>query len=55
MVGKRRIKVTPGTLEGAERRQAWQRIATLAPGYGRYQEKTDRVIPIVRLRQAATA
>lgn len=51
--GKRRIKVSPETLEGAERDRAWQEIISLAPGYGRYLESTDRVIPIVRLRQEA--
>jgi deazaflavin-dependent oxidoreductase (nitroreductase family) len=51
--GKRRVKVRPETLEGAERDRAWQEITSLAPGYGRYVEVTDRVIPIVRLRQEA--
>jgi deazaflavin-dependent oxidoreductase (nitroreductase family) len=54
-VGKRRIKVTPETLEGAERKEAWRQIVLLAPGYGRYEEKTDRVIPLIRLRQAAVS
>ena len=49
--GKRRVKVRPETLEGAERDRAWQEITSLAPGYGRYLEITDRMIPIVRLRQ----
>jgi len=49
-IGRRRIKVRPETLEGAERQRAWQQITGLAPGYAGYQEKTDRVIPIVRLR-----
>ena len=49
-IGQRRINVTPETLEGAERERAWEQIAALAPGYARYQEKTDRVIPIVRLK-----
>jgi deazaflavin-dependent oxidoreductase (nitroreductase family) len=48
-IGKRRIGVTPETLNGADRDQAWQRIVTLAPGYAGYSEKTDRLIPIVRL------
>jgi deazaflavin-dependent oxidoreductase (nitroreductase family) len=48
-IGKRRIGVTPETLNGADRDQAWQRIVTLAPGYAGYREKTDRLIPIVRL------
>jgi deazaflavin-dependent oxidoreductase (nitroreductase family) len=49
--GKRRIKVRPETLEGAERDRAWQEVTSLAPGYGHYLEVTDRAIPIVRLRQ----
>lgn len=49
-IGGKRIKVTPETLEGAEREQAWQRISSMAPGYGRYQGTTDRVIPIIRLK-----
>jgi hypothetical protein len=47
----RRQQVRPETLEGAERDRAWQEVTSLAPGYGRYLEVTDRVIPIVRLRQ----
>src|SRR5438132_7395588 len=48
--GKRRIKVRPETLKGAERDRAWHEVTSLAPGYGRYLELTDRVIPIVSLR-----
>src|SRR4051812_27233507 len=47
--GKRRTKVTPETLEGAERERTWREIVSLAPGYGRYETITDRIIPIVRL------
>ena len=42
--GKRRVKVRPETLEGAERDRAWQEITSLAPGYGRYLEVSDRVM-----------
>jgi deazaflavin-dependent oxidoreductase (nitroreductase family) len=49
--GKRRVKVRPETLEGAEHDRAWKEVTSLAPGYGRYLEVTDRVIPIVRLKQ----
>jgi deazaflavin-dependent oxidoreductase (nitroreductase family) len=49
--GNRRIKVTPETFEGAERDRAWQQVTSLAPGYGRYETITDRVIPIVRLTE----
>jgi len=49
-MGKRRIKVTPETLEGAEREGAWTEITSLAPGYARYLVNTDRIIPIIRLK-----
>jgi deazaflavin-dependent oxidoreductase (nitroreductase family) len=48
-VGDRKVKVRPESLKGAERARAWERVVQLAPGYAGYQEKTDRVIPIVRL------
>jgi len=51
-VGKRTLHVQPEALTGGERAQAWQRIVARAPGYGAYQEKTDREIPVVRLRPA---
>ncbi|HEV8635744.1 MAG TPA: nitroreductase family deazaflavin-dependent oxidoreductase [Chloroflexota bacterium] len=43
------IRVRPQSLSGEEREQAWQRIVTTAPGFGEYQRKTDREIPVVRL------
>ena len=49
--GRRRIKVAPETLEGAERERAWKHVTSLAPGYAGYEQKTDRLIPIVRLRE----
>lgn len=49
-VGGRRIKVRPETLEGSEREEAWRQVVSRAPGYGKYQETTDRIIPLVRLR-----
>lgn len=48
-VEKERFKVHAESLEGSERAEALARIAAMAPRYGRYQEKTDREIPIVRL------
>jgi hypothetical protein len=44
------MKVQPESLKGAERAEAWQRVVALSPGYAKYQENTDREIPIVRLR-----
>jgi deazaflavin-dependent oxidoreductase (nitroreductase family) len=41
--------VTPHVLEGAEREQAWKRIAAAQPRLAKYQRKSDRLYPIVRL------
>ena len=49
-IGERKLQVQPESLSGADRAEAWQRIVSLAPGYAGYQEKTDREIPVVRLR-----
>jgi deazaflavin-dependent oxidoreductase (nitroreductase family) len=46
----RRVEVRGETLEGDELRKAWERIAGDAPEYVGYRSKTDRDIPIVRLR-----
>ena len=44
-----KLKVQPRSLKGPEREEAWRRIVSLASGYGAYQAKTDREIPVVRL------
>jgi len=41
---------TAEVLPDAERDRAWESIVALAPGFGDYQTKTDRVIPVVALR-----
>jgi deazaflavin-dependent oxidoreductase (nitroreductase family) len=43
------VAVEPRSLEGAERERAWKRVVALAPGYGKYEQQTDREIPVVRL------
>jgi deazaflavin-dependent oxidoreductase (nitroreductase family) len=48
-VGAHKFQVRAESLQGDARTQALARIATIAPRYGKYQEKTDREIPIVRL------
>lgn len=48
-VGKDDLKVDAESLDGAERDEAWKRIVSLAPGYGKYLTSTDRQIPIIRL------
>ncbi|MCO5990951.1 nitroreductase family deazaflavin-dependent oxidoreductase [Actinoallomurus spadix] len=47
--GQAPVPVTPHRLEGAEREQAWQRIATAQPRIAKYQSKSDRQYPVVRL------
>jgi deazaflavin-dependent oxidoreductase (nitroreductase family) len=41
--------VAPHRLTDADREQAWQRIAEAAPSIARYQRKSERIYPIVRL------
>jgi hypothetical protein len=41
--------VTAEQLHGAEREAAWQQIVTAAPRFAKYQQKTDRELPIIRL------
>ena len=48
-----RFKVKPEVLRGDERAAAWKRIVGTAPQFGRYQELTDREIPVVRLTREA--
>jgi len=42
-------KVNPDSLHGAERGEAWKRIVSLAPQFGKYEKTTDRLIPVIRL------
>jgi deazaflavin-dependent oxidoreductase (nitroreductase family) len=45
----RTTKVRPETLNAGEREDAWKRIVAAYKGYGDYERKTDRLIPVVRL------
>jgi deazaflavin-dependent oxidoreductase (nitroreductase family) len=47
--GGETMPVTPSPLGGADREQAWQRITAAQPRYAKYQDKTDREYPVVRL------
>ncbi|WP_061290329.1 nitroreductase family deazaflavin-dependent oxidoreductase [Herbidospora cretacea] len=42
--------VTADQLHGAEREQAWKEIVARSPRFAEYQEKTDRELPVIRLR-----
>jgi len=46
----RRIGVTADQLRGTERAEAWRQIAEAAPRFAQYQSKTDRELPVIRLK-----
>jgi deazaflavin-dependent oxidoreductase (nitroreductase family) len=47
----RRVEGRAESLEGADLARAWERIAVDAPEYVNYRSKTDRDIPVIRLRR----
>jgi deazaflavin-dependent oxidoreductase (nitroreductase family) len=52
-VDGRRLRVTPTSLRGDERQAAWATIVDRSSRFGGYQSKTDREIPVIRLRAGA--
>ena len=50
-VGTERIEVRAVVAEGAERDRLFAVQVGLYPGFGEYQEKTSRVIPVVVLER----
>lgn len=53
----RTIPVTATQLHGEQRAAAWQRITQVADRFAKYQEQTDRELPVIRLteRSAGTS
>ena len=45
----RKIAVTAEQLHGEEREEAWQQITAAVPRFAKYQQKTDRELPVIRL------
>jgi deazaflavin-dependent oxidoreductase (nitroreductase family) len=43
------VPVTPHRLHGADRETAWQRISAAQPRLAKYQAKSDREYPVIRL------
>ena len=43
------VPVTPQRLDGTDRERAWQRIAAAQPRIAKYQTRSDRHYPVVRL------
>jgi deazaflavin-dependent oxidoreductase (nitroreductase family) len=52
-LGDGEFPVEAEVLTGPERDSVWSQVVELAPGYGRYLEKTDREMPIFRLSRRA--
>lgn len=49
-VGARTLEVRAEETEGEDKEQLWRRLVAMYPGYADYQQRTDREIPVVRLR-----
>jgi deazaflavin-dependent oxidoreductase (nitroreductase family) len=45
----RKVPVIAEQLRGTERAEAWREITAAAPRFAKYQQKTDRELPIIRL------
>ena len=52
-VGADMVAVTAEEITGVEYAAKWAEIVAKAPGFGEYQTKTTRVIPLIRLTPAA--
>lgn len=48
-----KIAVTAEPVTGAERERAWARITAAQPRYAKYEQKTDRQLPVIRLTRKA--
>jgi deazaflavin-dependent oxidoreductase (nitroreductase family) len=48
-VGTETFRVTAAEVTGEERDEIWSKVVVANPGFGEYQEKTTRKIPVVRL------
>jgi deazaflavin-dependent oxidoreductase (nitroreductase family) len=51
-IGTDSYDVVARELPREERDDAWEKIVAAAPGFGEYQEKTSRVIPLFELTRA---
>jgi deazaflavin-dependent oxidoreductase (nitroreductase family) len=52
-VGDRSLRVAPEQLEGERREQEWDRFVAAYPRYTKYQKRTDRELPVIRLVAAS--
>lgn len=49
-VGNRSLAVRAETVEGEEKRRLWDLLVRMYPPYASYQRRTDRDIPVIKLR-----
>jgi deazaflavin-dependent oxidoreductase (nitroreductase family) len=49
IVAGQEFPVTAEELHGAAREQAWRQFTAMPKGFARYQQMTDREIPVIRL------
>lgn len=50
-VGPERFEADASTVDAEEKARLWPYLSTVFDGWARYQEKTERDIPVVRLRR----
>jgi deazaflavin-dependent oxidoreductase (nitroreductase family) len=50
-IGGRSIPVSAVQLHGEERETAWRAITAASPRFTRYQQQTDRELPVIRLTE----
>lgn len=50
-IGGRTIPVTAEQLHGEERQRAWRAIVSASARFTKYQQQTDRELPIIRLTE----
>ncbi len=50
-IGVRKIPVTAVQLHGPQRESAWRAITSTSERFAKYQEQTDRELPVIRLTE----
>ena len=50
-VGTEAFGVEASEIDAAERAELWPRLVAERPGFGEYQQKVARTIPVIRLRR----
>ena len=49
-VGSRKLEVEAEEATGKDKERLWRQLVAMYPGYADYQRRTDREIPVIRLR-----